>query len=194
MNRYIKKILIFLFLSQRVVGQLQHMPAYPLITHDPYFSVWSFSDELNSSATRHWTGKPQSLSGLVRVDRKLYRFMGKEDSPIDPITDIPATQQWVSVNATQTKYQFACGDVDLTLTFTSPLLLNDLTLLSRPVTYVSFRLRSNDGAAHTAQLYFGVSGNLATNTPQAGAATSLRGSTGDLGLTMPAPGPKNNPY
>jgi hypothetical protein len=178
MNRYIKKILLLLFLSQRAAGQLQHMPAYPLITHDPYFSVWSFTDELNSSTTRHWTGQPQSLLGVLRVDGKLYRFMGKEDS-IDRVADIPATQQWVSVNATQTKYQFACGDVDLTLTFTSPLLLNDLTLLSRPVTYVSFRLRSSDGAAHTAQLYVGVSGNLATNTPRQ-ALQTLRGSTGDL--------------
>jgi Domain of unknown function (DUF4965)/Domain of unknown function (DUF1793)/Domain of unknown function (DUF5127)/Domain of unknown function (DUF4964) len=178
MNRHIKKFLLILFLSQRAAGQLQHMPAYPLITHDPYFSVWSFTDELNSSTTRHWTGQPQSLLGVLRVDGKLYRFMGKEDS-IDPIADIPATQQWVSVNATQTKYQFACGDVDLTLTFTSPLLLNDLTLLSRPVTYVSFRLRSNDGAAHIAQLYVGVSGNLATNTPRQ-ALQTMRGSTGNL--------------
>src|SRR5580698_8624875 len=98
MSRYIKKILLLLFLSQRVAGQLQHMPAYPLINHDPYFSVWSFSDELNGDVTRHWTGQPQSLLGALRVDGKMYRFMGKEDS-IDQITDIPATQQWVSVNA-----------------------------------------------------------------------------------------------
>ena len=189
MNRHIKKILLFLFLSQRAVGQLQHMPAFPLITHDPYFSVWSFTDELNSSATRHWTGQPQSLLGVLRVDGKLYRFMGKEDS-IDQIADIPATQQWVSVNATQTKYQFACGDVDLTLTFTSPLLLNDLTLLSRPVTYVSFRLRSSDGAAHTAQLYVGVSGNLATNNPRQGLNKQF-GHSG--GMTYIAAGTKEQP-
>jgi hypothetical protein len=189
MNRHIKKILLFLFLSQRVVGQLQHMPAFPLITHDPYFSVWSFTDELNSSTTRHWTGQPQSLLGVLRVDGKLYRFMGKEDS-IDQVADIPATQQWVSVNATQTKYQFACGDVDLTLTFTSPLLLNDLTLLSRPVTYVSFRLRSNDGTVHTAQLSVGVSGNLATNTPGQ-ALNKQSGHSG--GMTYIAAGTKEQP-
>ena len=140
------------------------MPAYPLINHDPYFSVWSFTDELSSAETRHWTGKSQSLLGFLRVDGRVYRFLGKEDSA-DQASDIPAAQQWVSVNATQTKYQFACGDVDLTLTFTSPLLLNDLSLLSRPVTYISFRLRSNDGASHSAQLFFAVSGSLATNTP-----------------------------
>lgn len=176
------------------------MPAYPLITHSPYFSVWSFSDELTSGETTHWTGKSQSLVGIIRVDGKSYRFLGNEvpvDAVATPATaqgaqdtrasgqgaaatqDTPAEQQWVSVNATQTKYQFGCGGVDLTLTFTSPLLLSDLTLLSRPISYVSFRLRSNDGATHTAQLYFGVSGNLAVNTPGQGLVIR-KGTAGSL--------------
>jgi hypothetical protein len=164
MTRYIKNTILFVLLFQSAFGQLQHLPAYPLITHTTYFSVWSFADELSSEETRHWTGKPQSLLGIVRVDGQSYRFLGKEQ-PGDDGLAIPAMQQWVNVNATQTKYQFACGGVDLTLTFTSPLLLSDLSLLSRPVTYVSFRFRSNDGAVHSVSLYFGVSGNLATNTP-----------------------------
>ena len=141
------------------------MPAYPLITHSPYFSVWSFSDSLATQETKHWTGKPQPLLGVLVVDGQRYRFLGKptfEDSSM--ASTQAALQQWVSVNATQTKYQFACGGVDLTLTFTSPLLLNDLTLLSRPVTYLSFRMRSNDGALHSAQLYVGVAGVLAANS------------------------------
>ena len=180
MIRYIKTTILSLLFVQQIFGQLQRMPAYPLIVHSPYFSVWAFGDELSSRETTHWTGKPQSMLGIIRVDGKAYRFLGKE-APEDAWASgvIPATQQWVSVNATQTKYQFDCGGVDLTLTFTSPLLLNDLTLLSRPVSYVSFRLRSNDGATHTAQLYFGVSGSLAANTPgqelmtQKGAAGGL---------------------
>jgi len=142
------------------------MPAYPLVTHSTYFSIWSFSDSLATQETRHWTGKPQPLLGVLSVDGKRYRFLGKptlEDSSMASTT--PAPQQWVSVNATQTKYQFQCGGIDLTLTFTSPLLLNDLPLLARPVTYISFRMRSNDGAQHTAQLYVGVAGVLAANTP-----------------------------
>ncbi len=146
-------------------GQLRQMPAYPLLTHSAYFSVWSFSDTLNSQGTRHWTGKSQSLVATVRVDGKEYRFLGAGGPDDSSALATPAMQQWVSVNATQTIYQFACGGVDLTLTFTSPLLLSDLELISRPVSYVSFRLRSNDGAKHTVDLHLAVSGDLARNTP-----------------------------
>ena len=176
MSRIIRIAIIFIVAFQPAFGQLQHLPAYPLITHDTYFSVWSFVDNLNSDSTRHWTGKPQPMLGYLTVDGRQYRFMGLGGSSD---TATAADQQWVNISATQTKYQFACGGVDLTLTFTSPLLLHDLALLSRPVTYISFRLRSNDGNTHTARLEFDVSGTLASNTPDEPLRTS-RGKTGQL--------------
>lgn len=51
-------------------------PAMPLITIDPYTSIWSFGGQLNMDATRHWTGQPQQLNGLIRVDGRTFRFMG----------------------------------------------------------------------------------------------------------------------
>ncbi|HET6256149.1 MAG TPA: DUF4965 domain-containing protein [Puia sp.] len=180
MVRSIRTAILFVFLFNSAFGQLRHLPAYPLITHDTYFSVWSFTDTLNTQETRHWTGKPQGLLGILRVDGKSYRFLGAlapQDSAADQ--SVPANQQWVTVMATQTKYQFDCGGVDLTLTFTSPLLLNDLAVLARPITYVSFRMRSNDGATHSTQLYFGVSASLAVNTPRQEIVTS-EGRTANL--------------
>lgn len=58
-------------------SQADKAPAYPLITHDPYFSIWSFTDKLNESTTRHWTGKDNSLMGILSVDGKLYKFLGE---------------------------------------------------------------------------------------------------------------------
>jgi hypothetical protein len=193
-----KKLIVCLLLVQKAFGQIQQMPAYPLITHDTYYSVWSFADEVNSEPTRHWTGAVQSLLGLVRVDGKVYRFLGKEvlDSSAEvgqaPKSDggaepavrrevIAAQQQWISVSATQTRCQFSCGGVDLSLCFTSPLLLQDLSLLSRPVSYISFRLRANDGEQHTVQIYYGVSSDLAVNTP-AQEVDAQREGTGSLSV------------
>ena len=53
-------------------------PAYPLVSIDPYTSGWSFTDQLNADQTRHWTGKPFPLLGVLRVDGTCYRFMGRE--------------------------------------------------------------------------------------------------------------------
>lgn len=323
------QLFVWLFFSQQLLAQVNKAPAYPLITHNPYFSIWSFTDELNASSTKHWTGSNQSLIGLIKVDGKTYRFLGKEEMPPEtllpaadetgytckyteatpaeswmntafddskwktanapfsddkdakgtvwttkdiwmrrtftlneiperklylkisnddgadvylngqeifsckcvngkpayiPLDDaiknklvkgknllaihcentggaalldvglsteakpsviteeiLPAQQKNLNMNATQTMYQFACGAVDLTLTFTSPLLINDLDILSKPVSYVSFKTRSNDGKQHAVQIYFGASSMLATNTA-AQEVTAQQFNSGDLSL------------
>ena len=53
------------------------VPAYPLVTIDPYISAWSHTDKLYEDEVRHWTGTEHSLTGVLRVDGKCYRFMGK---------------------------------------------------------------------------------------------------------------------
>ncbi|SDM17590.1 glutaminase family protein [Siphonobacter aquaeclarae] len=302
-----KCFLLLAAVSGMAQAQDFRAPSYPLVTHDPYFSIWSASNELNQSTTRHWTGAEQSLLGVLSVDGTRYRFLGHESKSYQailptsdetdhqvrytetepaagwntagfsdaswksgkaPFTDnasaggtlwkshdlwtrrtfdlasIPtepvflkinhddnievylngekiyshigwlhkfiyvpvksglkagknvlaihiantaggagldaglsiekapakdqalqvATQKSVSISATQTRYAFTCGKVDLTLTFASPLIMSDLKLLSRPVSYVSYEVAANDGGSHNVQFYLGASTDVAVNT------------------------------
>ena len=281
-------------------------PAYPLITHDTYLSIWSFGDGLNQSETKHWTGKEHSLTGIIKVDNRFYRFLGADSKtyktilaaadeekyqasyflkkPVEgwttlnfdeaswmkgeapfgddqlsktkwntdeifyrrkfsidkksnatkylklnhddnvnvylngqllyqkegwvheyiyiPIPEgdlkagenilaidckntaggrfldagiveevpaagnvINATQTNVTVGATNTTYTFNAGGVNLNLTFTSPLLLNDVKLTARPISYITYSIKSADARAHKVDVYFSASSNLAVNTP-----------------------------
>lgn len=297
-------------------------PAYPLITIDPYTSGWAFTDNLYDGSVKHWTGKDFPLLGVIKVDGKTYRFMGKETSEMEvliptseqgdwtgkfttkkpeanwtnpefndsnwesapgafgtisrdhepmaktdwldehiwvrrnveltedftgnelyliythddgaefyfngvkvfdtgnttgknKIVQLPeeavkalrkgnnvlsaychnpvanglldfgvliakdhtsyfeqtAEQKSVNVQATQTYYSFTCGPVDLNLTFTAPLLMHDLDLLSRPVNYISYETTSNDGKSHEVELYFEAAAHWALNTPYQQATT-----------------------
>jgi len=159
-----KKILNFLLLLccyQQMLAQVHKAPAYPLVTHDPYFSIWSMTDTLNASTTKHWTGHDQPLTGLIKVDGTTYRVIGNGNGETQ---EMAAQQKSVTLNTTQTIYSFNCGPVDATITFTSPLLIKDLDILSRPVSYVTYSVHSNDGRTHDVQIFFGASTNIAVNT------------------------------
>jgi len=311
--RKLFSVFFLVFMCKSLFAQVQKAPAYPLINHNTYMSMWSFTDTLSSSTTKHWTGKNQSLLGFIRVDGDVYRFMGKapreyrtilpasdekayqckytETRPADswinpkfddagwntgsaPFTDdksqaktlwkskdiwmrrsftldninvdklvlkinhddnvevylngervygnigwtsdfqlIPlreniktklkvgdnvlaihcantaggawldaglvdqvkdkpennvktAVQTAVNVSATQTHYKFRCGKADLLVTFTSPLLMNDMEVFTRPVSYITYKVRSNDNKRHDIKVFLGASTDIAVNKPR----------------------------
>ena len=139
-------------------AQTERPPATPLVTHDPYFSVWSTTDKLTDSPTKHWTGHNQPLNSLVRVDGKAFRVMGS-----DP-RDVPAMEQTGSeLTPTHTRYHFAAGGVAVDLTFFTPAFLTDMDLMSRPVTYLTWTARSTDGASHQVSVYLDANAEMATS-------------------------------
>ena len=300
-----------------VQAQTLRPPAYPLVTHNPYFSVWAFQDTVAAAPTRHWTGEPQALEGVVRVDGQAYQFLGRgapeyralipaaQEQPYSaqytfaapgngwekpsfaaaktwktspaPFTNnkallgtawtspdvwvrrtvsvqgaLPtgrlalllshdddaevylngklllrkrgansryeyfvlsdsvrqvlhpgqnvlamhcanpqggahldaglyeelttkrlqaATQTAVSVTATQTTYTFAAGPVQLQVSFLSPLLLDELETVARPVSYVTCTATATDGKAHPTQVLLTEAGTLASDIPYQPVAT-----------------------
>ena len=105
---------------------MSRLPAIPLITMDPYLSIWSAADRPTDVDTTHWVGEPKPLRGRVRVDGVTYRFLGLgEEAPLET-TDIRVTP-------TSTQYTLEGAGVRVTLRFTAPLLLSDPDVLSMPV-------------------------------------------------------------
>ena len=153
-------------------------PAVPLVTCDPFLSIWSRSDRLTDTPTTHWTHTEHSLVSLIRVDGKAYRLMGVEPK------EVPAmTQESRRVSPTRTVYEFRGGGVAVTLSFLTAALPDDLEVFSRPLTYLTWEVRSVDGATHDVSLYDSTSSELAVNTPdepvewarvKAGELTALR--------------------
>ena len=135
-------------------------PAVPLVAHDPYFSIWSMADRLNADGTKHWTGKPNTLTALVRVDGQTFRIMGRDPQRMNTLE-----QTGVEVMPTRTVYRFAGAGVAVGLTFFTPALPYDLEVLSRPLTYVEFSAASTDSASHQVAVYFEAGADLAVNTP-----------------------------
>ncbi len=134
-------------------------PSYPLVTHDPYFSIWINNEVPTQIETTHWSQKPMPVRSVVKIDGKAYRLMGKSPA-FEPEAELIKT----NVSATQTTFTFKQDGAEIVLNFLSPVLIEDLDMVSRPLTYVSWEFNSLDGKLHEAEIYFELSGLAAVNT------------------------------
>ncbi|QDU58376.1 hypothetical protein Pan181_46100 [Aeoliella mucimassa] len=145
--------------AQESVQQEWTPPAYPLVACDPYFSIWSQGKSIVDTDTTHWTGKSHRLVSLIKVDGKVYRLLG--DTP----ERLPAFKQTSQqVLPTTSVFTLAGAGVEVTLSFTTPALPEDIDLLSRPITFVTYEAKATDDKEHEAQLLFAGSGEIAVNT------------------------------
>ena len=133
--------------------------AVPLVTVDPYFSLWSFATNLTDDSTRHWTGRRMAMTGILRYDGYSMTFMGKftgsdrnynERVPVLP-------QTGCTVTPTSSIYTFENELLSMKLIFTTPILPDDLALASRPVSYVRYEITPKDEKEHDLEVFIEIS-------------------------------------
>ena len=134
--------------------------AVPLITVDPYFSIWSASDNLYDDVTHHWTGRRNPMTAGVDIDGRFYLVMGQNVPHSDRrsfgfMPHIPQTS--LKVTPTRTIYTFKNEVVSIKLVFTTPLLLDELYIMSKPVSYIEYDIAVIDGKEHDVKFYFDIS-------------------------------------
>ena len=85
--------------------------------------------------------------GSARLDMALFA-----NYPAENQYENTAEQLYADVQPMNTRYGFTCGPVELSLNFLAPLFLDDLDLVSRPVNYMGYEVKSLDGAKHDVQI------------------------------------------
>ncbi len=121
-------------------------PSVPLITVDPFFSIWSPDTCLNHTETEHWTGTENSVVGTVIIDGEKRLFLGYHQN----IKKIP--QDSFDIDALSTRATFENSKIRLNVKFTTPLIPDDYRLLTRPVSYLEIGYESVDGAEHDVKI------------------------------------------
>ena len=147
----------------------------PLVTHDPYFSIWSGADHLYDKDPVHWSQIRQQLRGYVNVDGVVYSFLGDKEF------HETIGQADVDVTATSTTYTFENEKIILNVKFTSPLLLDDLTLVSRPCTYIDYTVEKKENC--DVRVDFVVSSDLVSQKQ----AESINGMEKEISLSISVP-------
>ena len=121
------------------------LPSFPLIANDPYFSVWLPADIPTRANTVHWAGAEKPMRITMTVDGVTYRLLGKNGVRAAQVTG-------VRVTPTRTIFTEEATGVEVTFTFWTPALPEDLDVLSTPITFVDFTCRAIDGKAHEVKL------------------------------------------
>ena len=144
----------FPFAQKGMVINMKFRPAaVPLVTVDPFFSIWSSSDALYATPTVHWSGSPCPILAGVMLDSSFQSVAGF--GPDGKMIRNRIYQRSVEITPTSTIYNFENERVALELTFTTPLLLDRLDIMTRPVSYVSYKIKNKTDKV--ARFLFGIS-------------------------------------
>ena len=151
--------MISVLIAMTLLNPTFRPPAFPLITHDPYLSIWSTTDHPADSWPTHWTGRPHAMACLVRIDDKPYRIMGMQPQQTPKLT-----LKEFDFTPTSTTYVFESDGVQIKMRFLSPLLPQRPEILSRPASYLTWDVRATDGKQHNVQLHFDMTAEAAVDS------------------------------
>ena len=132
-------------------------PSIPLITVDPYFSVWAPNEHLNYKDAQHWTGAKNDVRGFVIIDGEEFAFLGYYRN----VKKIKQTS--LEIDALSTKCTFENEKIKLSVRFMTPLLPNDLNLLTRPVSYMGITYEKKDSSVGEVSVKVCVGDSLCLN-------------------------------
>ncbi|MBP3632995.1 MAG: DUF4965 domain-containing protein [Oscillospiraceae bacterium] len=121
------------------------VPAVPLITADPYFSIWSMEEKLPGYDTYHWTAVPQRLTGTLFVDGEPFVFLGKAEG-----TEME--ESFREMDLFTSTFLFETDKVSLMVEFTAPLMPQMPDIMARPVNYLTAFVQMKDGEEHDCRL------------------------------------------
>ena len=132
-------------------------PAVPLITVDPYFSVWAPYEILNYRETEHWTRSKNDIYGRVFIDGVEYSFLGYNRN-IKKITQVS-----LDITALSTKVCYENEKIKLFVNFTTPVLPDDYNVLTRPVSYMSVKYEKKDSSVKDVSVKIMIGDSLCLN-------------------------------
>lgn len=113
--------------------------AVPLVTVDPFFSIWSCNDCLHDDTTRNWTEKPNPIMVGINVCDKFYSMGATSNDFVQAGHKL--RQVGLEVRPLSTIYRFENEFAEVVLTFVTPLLIDKPDIFSRPVSYVEYEIK-----------------------------------------------------
>ena len=138
-------------------------PSVPVVSCDPFFSIWSPSENPAASDTEIWFGAKQPIRVFVTLDGVKYRIMGgKADLQWrDRGGDVPALRfAGCEVRPLTSVFRLTDGfGRNVTLECMTPKFTDNLDVFSRPVAYFTVKAEG----AKTVKVEAEISPSLATN-------------------------------
>lgn len=123
------------------------LPAYPIVTIDPHFSIWSKQDKLTDADTCLWYGIKKRIEGKITVDGETLRFLGKGK-------ETALEQTGNEITPYRSSYIFENEKIRLVFTTWSPFIFDDFHLLSTPCAYLDTKIEALDEREHDISVCF----------------------------------------